>query len=302
LSSNDSYIYGIFHLGKVADLTLGGSFSHVEGEHRELAPFLDNTFKKDRLNPKIGFISNPIEDLTLRAAYFETLAKSTFEDNILIEPSMVAGINQRFTDDSATQARNLGAGVDYKIGALSYFGVEALRRHTVHPYYEAKSFFIVNYDDMTLAPRLGEADPWDYHRNENFIKAYYSQVWTPKLVSNIDYSFSRFDATDPEINDDVKLHKTSAELRYFSVTGLFPFINATWRDQTHKGNFLAQDGTSAFWTLDVGLGYRIPERHGAVFLKIENILDEDFVYYQGFGLEPLVHSGIGFSLNASFNF
>jgi hypothetical protein len=39
---------------------------------------------------------------------------------------------------------------------------------------------------------------------------------------------------------------------------------------------LIEHGEDRFWTLDLSLGYRLPNRRGIVSLDVSNVLNEDF--------------------------
>src|SRR5262249_34946513 len=69
---------------------------------------------RDKLNPKTGLSWEPLPGTTLRAAYFQTLKRTTVGGQT-IEPTQIAGFNQLFDDVNATLARRWGAGVDQKI-------------------------------------------------------------------------------------------------------------------------------------------------------------------------------------------
>ena len=301
LRSTDTYLYSIFHLGPWADLTAGGTFTHVELEWQEIPPFLDATSRYDRLNPKVGITAYPTDSLTLRAAWFETLRKSSLESDMTLEPTLVSGINQRFTDYSGTQSTNIGGGADYRISRSSYLGVEGIHRHTRQPLFNADSLVIADYDNMTIDSDVLAEFAGDIFMDQDFITAYFSQVLTGRLVSTLQYDWSKVKTTDPEYLEDFRLNKVSLDVRYFDSSGFFPFMNARWRQQERAGQTL-DEGTDAFWILDAGLGYRIPERHGSILLQVSNLLDKDFNYDQRYGLEPYVHSGIGVMLIGNVNF
>jgi ferric-dicitrate binding protein FerR (iron transport regulator) len=303
LAAHDLYNYSTLHLARWVDLVAGGSWSHVQIEDREVTPFVTMTHSETRFNPKVGIILTPDASTTVRAAYFEGLRKSSLEDNLSIEPTLVGGINQRFTDFSGARARNLGGGVDYKLSPSIYVGGEALLRHVADALRSASSLVPVDYDEAVLsASEVAVGNLATTHREEKIYRGYLYSILSDRLVNTIDYSWHQVERTDPEIGQDIILQRARTSLRYFCEGGLYPFIAATWREQERKGSDFLTDGSSDFVIADIGVGYRLPQRQGTIQLQLNNIFDKSFSYDQSLGVESFVNSGIGGALVASVNF
>lgn len=290
LTSIDLYSYSTWHLASWADLSAGASFSQLEIEEREITPFTDDTYSKSHLSPKAGLTLYPSDSLTLRSAFFETIRKSSLEDQAALEPTLVGGINQRFTDLSGTFGRSFGLGADYKAAASTYIGVEGLKRHLVNDIRPAQSTVYLNYDDFTAKNDVVLQDSAQLHQDQNIIRAYLNQVLSERWVATLNYEWSKLERTDPEIPQDLDFNKIALGLRYIDPSGWYLLGEATLRHQSRFGSDFNEDGSDNFWLVDSAIGYRIPDRKGAIELKLANILDEDFEYDQSQGQEDFVRS------------
>ncbi len=302
LFSQDYYTYSTWHLASWADLDVGVNYSILEIEDQEVSPFLSDTSNRHKLAPKVGLTLTPTNTTLIRAAYFETLRKSSLEDVGQLEPTLVGGINQRFTDLSGSRASNIGFGIDQKISSETYFGVEAIRRHIVKDLPVTTPFLSVDTDQGSIDSFLGVSTPIEIHSDENFFKTYLYQVLTDELSAALDYQYADNDRTTPAFPQQLQLHRAGAGLRYFSPYGWFTFAKGTWREQDRSGSDFFIDGNSDFWVLDAAIGYRIPKRHGQVALRFNNILDEGFDYDQSVGVDDIINDKFNMMLVASFNF
>lgn len=306
LDSGGVYSYLTAHPFTMVDITFGGSWDRVERERSENIPFLKGTRTETRFNPKAGISVYPLDGLTLRGAYFETLRKPALEDAVDLEPTFVSGFNQRFTDLSGARARSYGLGFDYKIAASTYLGAEAFHRDLIKGSDRGFRSITVDYDELTIAGDTDSIGNYDSHNNHDRLKGYFYHVFSDRLVGALDYERWKLERTDRnpdgEGYQDVKLDRARAAFRYFMDSGFFPFVEATWRHQDRLGGDFLPDGTETFTIVDVGLGYRLPNRHGSIVLKAANVFDKQFVYDQSFGLEEYIAPGIGGILLASVNF
>jgi len=96
------YLYSYIKPLKNLTLTIGGSGDFFDGDS-------DAEKDKDQFNPKFGITWNPLPNTTLRAAAFRTLKRTLITDQT-IEPTQVAGVNQFFDDNNATDAWRYGGG------------------------------------------------------------------------------------------------------------------------------------------------------------------------------------------------
>ncbi|RIL10407.1 MAG: hypothetical protein DCC75_04415 [Proteobacteria bacterium] len=302
LNSQDYYTYTSWHLADWVDINLGANYSEIELEEREVPPFLSDSRNRSRLNPKFGATFYPTSTTTVRTAYFETLRKSSLEDMTALEPTLVGGINQRFTDISGTRARNYGAGIDQKVPGFAYFGIEGIHRDVIEDFSSATTNVLFDFDNFETGSDASYNGAFEDHQDQDLVNAYYYQVFSKQWVGTADWQYSMVERTDPDLYQEYETNKLRFGLRYFDPTGLFTFCQGTWRDQDVTGGDFFESGGDTFWVFDLGIGYRIPKRHGSIQLKITNIFDEEFNYDQTLGLEEVVRPDLGATLLATFNF
>ena len=304
LDSVDLYSYSTWHLLPWLDLTGGATFTHVEIGNRYVAPYADGSLAEDHLSPKAGVTLYPLDRLTVRGAYFEGLRKSLLEDAVSIEPNLVGGINQRYAENPGVFSRNFGVGADYKIAGSTYAGIEGIKRFMKTPNAGGATVTTFDYNTETISSDEFVSDRYETFGDENFASAYLSRVFTDRLVGSVQYDYGMYEITDPGSYQKTRLNKVAFDGRYFTAGGFIPYTRLTYRDQSREDVlFPESDGTDVFWITDVGVAYRLPQRHGSISLQLSNIFDEKFDYVQNvFGTEPYLHQGIGVDLIASVNF
>jgi Flp pilus assembly protein TadD len=303
LNSYAFYLYSSVHLTPWMDLNVGGNFTELDLEDLDIPPFGGTTRTRSKFSPKAGLTFYPAADTLIRLAYFETLRKSSFEDTLAIEPTLVSGINQRFTDLSGAEARNFGAGIDQKLFNSTYFGVEALHRHLIESFNDVASVANVDYDSLTQSFGVAPGEFIEDHQDRDSVRGYVYQVLSDSFVASLEHEWSYFTHTAPSDVDynRIALNRSSLGLRYFSTTGIFAEAVVTRRNQDRLGSFLGT-GDDTFWIADAKLGYRLPKRHGIVAIQVTNLFDKDFLYDQSLGIEEPVYSDLGIAAVASFNF
>lgn len=305
LNSYDLYSYTTWHLSRAIDFNLGVNFTEVEFDELELPPFVSDTRSATKISPKVGITLYPQEETTIRAAYFEGIRKSSLEDTSSLEPTLVGGINQRFTDTSGIESRNVGLALDHKISGSTYFGVEGLWRHTLDRGTISQSSLTADFDQMTHHQSVSILGQDELHFEEFGAKTYLYQVITDSLVGGLDYYWSGVSGPSDiyEGDQDRQLNRITASLRYFDISGFFLFGKSSWREQNlDLGSEDGADSNEDFMLFDAGVGYRIPKRHGSIILQCNNIFDQDFTYDQSLGLEEFVRPDFSVSLLAKLNF
>jgi Tfp pilus assembly protein PilF len=285
VASYSFYSYQTLHAASFADLTLGAAFEHTERELREVPTYFSGTEDQQELSPRLGLLLYPSEAITLRAAYREGLSKSLLEDNLSIEPSQLGGLNQRFNDLSGTRVRQFGIGADAKDAQSTYLGAEWIRRNLIEPFNFASSEFIVDFDQEALRDQVVLGDTADYHLEQDFIRAYLSQVLAQELVGTLEYRFANQRSTDPDSFERSYDHRLGANLRKFWDSGLILEAQGFWRYQDRVGNLQYADGSEAFFHFDLGLRYRFAKRAGTFGLELRNIFDQSFELDQSSGFE-----------------
>ena len=225
---------------------------------------------KDQFNPKFGITWNPFATTTVRAAVFRVLRRTTINDQT-IEPTQVAGFNQFFNDNSATDAWRYGVAIDQKITRDLFGGVEVSKRDLTRP--------IIDLSNPTR-PVTQEVDTDEY-----LGRAYL--FWTPHpwLGLRAEYIFERF-KNAPEKFDrfkDLDTHRVPLGINLFHPSGLSAFLTATYWNQ--DGEFVrilgrgVQSGSDDFWTVDAAINYRLPKRYGFITVGATNLFDKEFKFF-----------------------
>lgn len=301
LTATDLYIYPTFHLLPGLDLTAGITRTDLQTSP-EVAPYFPDRSSDGHWSPKIGLIATPVEGLTLRGAYFENLRKSSLEDQISLEPTLVSGMTQRFSDLSGTRSRNFAAGADFKVAGSTYIGGEFTRRYLRERIAEVNTELITDIDLQEQFVDLSVGDQIDTYVEQDLIQAYLYQVISRSFAAAFDYLYTTEELTDPDAFSDFLSHRASAQLKYFHSTGLYAYSRATWRKHAGINDPELPDGSGVGWSLDAGLGYRLPNRRGNIAFEILNIADNDVNLSQSRGFEDFVTSERAFRVLASFNF
>ena len=288
----NAYLYSKQNL--LAGLTsiLGLSFDSYEFDK----------INKQQLNPKLGLIWSPLNNLTFRAAAFRTL-KRPFTTNPTIEPTQIAGFNQFFDSFDGTSAWQYAGGIDYQPLSNLFLGGEIYWRDTIEPFMSNNTATIRN-------------------RTKNSHIAYL--YWTPAkwLAFSAEYQFDKFtrgfianqgNRTDPQ---SVQTQQIPLTVNFFHSSGIFTKLSATYVDQkvTSVRNL---DGLPSntppletdnkyFWTFDSSIGYRLPKKYGLISVEVRNVFDNNFFYQSAFDaggpqLSPFVpEREIFIKLNLSF--
>ncbi len=302
IDSERAYLYPTWHLTPWLDVTTGVTYTHLELEEREVAPFSEDTKTISEWSPKLGAVVELLPELTFRGSYFKSVRKSALEDVGSIEPTIVGGLSQTYTDFSGTQSENYSVALDYKLVKKTYVGTQYTHRKRTESdvgYYHGFEFNLDNGDQSSMPVFL---DGQEYHLDEDIVSAYINQVLSDRVVAAVEYSLDNTVNNDSATYSRIELNKIEGTLRYFDPLGWFAFTRGTWREQDRKNSFFAEDGTSSFWVFDAGLGYRFPKRHGSIVLSVNNIFDEDFAYDQSSGVEEFVTPETSATLVFSVNF
>ena len=302
LNSDTVYSYAVGHLAKWVDLTVGLSFAALDYEKTDVPTFIDDTFRSNEWNPKVGLTFYPLPDLTVRSAYFRSAAVGANENLRRLEPTLVGGINQLYTDLPGTTGNNYGVGADYKWPGSSYIGAEWVHRDLdTRTAWGDLSFDYEYVGRQGLTQEISVTDITE-GRKQDFLSGYFYQVFSKELVGTVDYLYAR-EKLSVDFDQKIARHTAQAALRYFHPSRFFGFTRGTWRHQNElysdvDGGEVGND----LWTLDLGVGYRFANRHGAIQLELLNVTNQDVGFDQSLGFEEIIPNGIGGRLVASVNF
>ena len=272
------YVYTDVKVLPTVLATIG--LSYQDYDEQLTSDGISNAFS--RWLPKVGVRWDLTPTLSARAAYFKTI-KPILVSNRTVEPTQVAGFNQFFDDPDATRTERYGAGLDWRPLGNLHLGTEVTRRELESPTIDLTAR-AVHYEDR---------DEW-LHR------AYL--YWEPTLhwALSAEGSFDKFDNVGQSqvasiVPDKVVTWTMPLKATYFANFGGFASAGVTYIDQSVRRDAaqstLAQ-GDSRFALVDLGIGYRVPGRHGVLSLVVENLLDKNFHYqdnnYRTFSEQPYI--------------
>lgn len=259
----NGYMYANITPIKNLTITPGWSIDHITGDPAHI-PGGDET----QINPKFGITWRPLAGMSVRAAVSRVLNRTLITEQT-IEPTQVAGFNQFFDDAVGTKAWRYGGAIDQKITRRLFAGAEFSRRDVKIPLIDASG----------PSPRTEIFDG-----NEYFGRGYL--FWTPHtwLALRTEYIFERFENDHPGLPIKVNTHRVPLGLNFFHPSGLSTGLTATFLSQ--EGIFrrlasgVAESGSTTFWTVDVGVSYRLPNRNGFVTVGATNLFDERFRFFE----------------------
>jgi tetratricopeptide (TPR) repeat protein len=254
----NSYLYATVKLFDRVTATGGVSFDYVRGSPAEV---VDG--KQSQANPKVGITWNPLDTTSVRVAATRVL-KRTLITNETLEPTQVAGFNQFFDDLNRTKAWRYGIGIDQKITNSLFGGMEFSRRDLEIPLIFTNPISVQTIDGREYQVR-------------NYV------LWTPHpwIAARSEYLFDRFNnAPQHDEGFKVSTHRVPIGINIFHPTGWSLFTTGTYYDQSV--NFPGSENESErsrFWTVDAGINYRLPKRHGIMTVGAANLFDRRFKYF-----------------------
>jgi tetratricopeptide (TPR) repeat protein len=235
-------------------ITLGVSVDSVTGDF--------GLEHQHQPNPKAGITWSPFSGTTIRAAVFRVL-KKTLATNQTLEPTQVAGFNQFFDDSNLTRSWRYGGAIDQKFSKELFGGIELSKR------------------DLTVPLTANQEVAWTEHLARTYL------FWAPSawLALRAEYQFERFRRDNMFVSGmrKVDTHRVPLGINLFHDSGLSAFLTSTYFNQS--GKFLSfavgpHSGRDDFWTIDAGLRYRLPNRHGFITIGATNLFDKKFKYFE----------------------
>ena len=260
------YSYALFDVTRGVTLTLGGSYNSMNGG-------LDD---KSAFNPKVAMTWRPTNRTVIRAASFRTLegSLSTSKQDLQprLEPGQLAGFSQFLLGANGDETRLRGLGLDQKITANLFAGLEISKRLL---------------DRQLILP--GGGVTWDVRIDESLDRAYLYWMPVDRIAFSTEYQRENFDSPDVAFNraTELEAHRVPLELHYFAPFGITAGLRASRVSQ--RGRFdtgasppgvppQTEPGTDRFWVFDASLSYRLPNRRGMVSLSVANLLDKKFQF------------------------
>ena len=262
----NAYLYANIDLPLNLTVTFGGSYDDFDGDQ-------DDNPDDEQFNPKLGLIWNPLPNTTLRAAAFRVLKRTLITDQT-IEPTQVAGFNQFFDDNNATDIWSVGGAIDQKFSASLFGGLEYYYRNLSSNYLAS-----TGNNDFDLK---------DAKREENILRSYLFYAPHEWVALSAEYLLEEFDRTEDDASgaSEVITHYVPLGVNFFHPTGFSASIRGTYIYQ--DGDFERQGTTGSifraaddsFFLVDAALGYRLPKRYGRLTAGVRNLFDtEGFEYF-----------------------
>jgi hypothetical protein len=244
-SFNNFYVYSQLALHSRLTMTIGATFED----------FKSSIIETKQLGPKFGLSWNALDNLALRTVYLESLARPLqFEQSI--EQTQVAGFNQRYDDVQGTKIKQIGFGIDAKLGKDINIGAEITRRDLLSP--------------------LANADVEHEGRDEKLMSGYL--YWTPteRLGLRIGYEKEKLerDFTYPLA---LRTQRSPVGINFHWTSGIYMDLEGTWIKQ--EFNQLGEVMQDEFWNVDTVIGYRFPIYDGKLEIIAKNLFDESFKYH-----------------------
>jgi hypothetical protein len=302
LRNNSYFTYSTFHLGSTLDVTVGGAYTSIESEDLFEAPFSPNSTRQDRFNPKGGITWRPTNWATVRAAYIESMERTILEGLPSYEPSVVGAVNQRYFDFPHTFSRNTTVALDLNPTSKTFFGFEATHRDLELLEIASATYAIDLTQEDSIPTTIGLSERSDVYEDVDILSSYYYQVLTNWLVSTVDYRYSLNNRFDPFSAFRIETHRGTVGLKAFDASGWFVKTTGTYLDQQRTRGGEGIDGATNGFLVDLGLGYRLPERHGIVQLDFRNLLDQKVNVNQLLEVDTVYLSGFGVGLTGTYNF
>ena len=266
--------YGYLNLRAASGLvwTAGASYDRFE----------QAAFRSSHVNPKFGVQWDVDDAWRVRAAALQVI-KPALVGNRSLEPTQVAGFNQLFDDLNGTRSKRYGVALDWRARSDLKATLELNHRDLDEPLF-----------DVSNAAWITE------ERTEQWYRLFADWALSPRIALHAELVYDRYRsergiATDGgNLPQEVVTWSTPVRLSYFSPSGLFAHVGATWVDQTVRRSPLATQaaGSDRFTVVDASVGYRLPERRGVLSLAVRNLFDSDFRYqddsYREFRDEPSI--------------
>jgi len=256
IQQENAYLYANVALPANLIATLGLGYDVFDDGSRDLRKW----------DPKVGLQWQPHRALQLRATAFRTLKRSLVVEQT-IEPTQIAGFSQFFDDFNGTISTTVGGAVDIWFTRSLQGSVEVLER------------------DLTVGGEsieLDSATTTTQDQTENILRTSLSWIPHRDLVVNLGYVIDDFDATPPieGLPVMVRTEAVPVGVRLFLNSGVFAGALATYVNQAveRETDPRSTSRTEDFVTVDLDLGYLLPQRLGAINIGVRNLFDQEFSF------------------------
>ena len=299
-STQRAFVYSKWHPTKRLNFDLGVTYANLKlGQNSDIPPLTEETYKQDAFDPQLGAVLELTDDLTLRAAYTQSIGRLANRGTIgPLEPTFVGGFNQ-LSDGIRGSSQELSAiGLDAKLPMQTYLGTSYQHRDISLSRNASFSYFNVENGELTTSQLNNGISRINNEAKEDQVGAYLYKIITSTVSATANYDWNNLDQSN--LFADYRTNRLAFNLRYFDPSGFFAFGKSTWRGQDRNGNSVT-DASDSFWVWDAGVGYEFDKYHGFVSLEFRNLFNQDFKY-SAIRDESFVIPEFGALLKASYNF
>jgi Flp pilus assembly protein TadD len=291
-----AYIYDRWELAERFSVISGLSYDRVKyPENFRASPISDGTRSVDQISPKAGFEWKPFAKTLFRGAYTKSLSGASIDQNLVIEPTQVAGINQSFRSlipesfggsDAGAKFETFGLALQQRIGPATFIGVSGDILYS-------KNERILG--TLAVVDLAGTAVPGsileDLEYRERRISIGVDQLINANWAIGTRYRLgdSRLDDSYPEVaagattfepflqqrNLKSILHEFDAHVGFRNAIGFFGTAEVLVRAQTNSG-YPTDLPVDTFCHVNFVAGYRFWQSRAEVAVGVLNLMDKDY--------------------------
>jgi outer membrane receptor protein involved in Fe transport/Tfp pilus assembly protein PilF len=258
---------------------------------------------KDLVAPKAGLVWTPLDSLTLRGAYAQSLGGVTLDQSYRLEPTHLAGFVQNYRTlfpvslagpVSAQRFETAGAALEWKLPTRTYVTAqfENLAAEADHT---RGMLFTDLSTDPNGTPIRGTGTRQKLDFEERSVELAVSQLLGDSWSAGARYRFTRAELRSRlpdvplaqyaagDIRNTSDLHAAGVFLNYTHRCGFFAQSDFTWYAQDNRergysgGRFTTRDLPSDdFPQWNLALGWRFPRQRGDVTFGVLNLTGEDY--------------------------
>jgi tetratricopeptide (TPR) repeat protein len=269
VDANNVYLTATWAVSPTLDVTGRVGYADVDidlGVNREHGGF--DSVGMESFTPGIGMIWQPVDLLRLRAAAGRTL-KGPFVANQSLQPTQLAGFNERFDDLDGTRADWLGFAADVRASETVRLGAEVMLRQLSQELFDDEE-----------GVRFHKQD----HQRDDRAMAYL--YWTPtdRIATSLEVIGEYYSARERDDPLFLKVQTLTIPLQlgYAHPAGWFATARAAFvtqdvdRPDNTAGKKIDLDSHGVL--VDLAAGYRLPKRRGIVALELANLFDRRLAF------------------------
>jgi outer membrane receptor protein involved in Fe transport len=225
-------------------------------------------YRESTPTPKVGLAWEPVPGNRVRLAAFRSLKRALVVDQGL-EPTQLVGFNQFYDEFDGSKVDEIALGFDLRPLPTLSVGAE-ITRAWASPVNDQ-----VDIDDTDII--LGSRDEYGFGTY-----AYWTA--TDRLAINGQVRLSRLDQADKDAGTfptRIDTLLVPVEARYFLFpSGFFGQARVSFLHQkVERGDASGlPEGSDGSFLVDLGVGYRIPGRHGILSVQVANLFDQHISY------------------------